>query len=261
MPLTQFQADVFRIISRNRNPDSYVAGATLIHRNASSPRYSRDIDLFHDALEAVAASAKADADSLQKAKYQVEFSIQTDTFQRAVVSRDGESVRLEWAADSAFRFFPLVQDDLLGFRLHDADSATNKVLAAVGRVQIRDVVDLLYLGVTYISLGAAIWAACGKDEGWTAELILQELRRNGRYNPATVEGLDLTKPIDPKALKAEWLAALDGAEASIRSFPDLTRGFLFLDPTGEPVRSPLFSPDWTAHRGSVKGAWPKLVQE
>jgi len=259
MPLTDFQADVFKIISRNRNPDSYVADATLIHRNASSPRYSRDIDLFHDALEAVAASAKADANSLQKAGYQTDFSIQTDTFQRAIVSRDGESVRLEWASDSAFRFFPLVRDDLLGFRLHDADSATNKVLAAVGRVQIRDVVDLLYLGATYISLGAAIWAACGKDEGWTAELILQELRRNGRYNPATVEGLDLAKPIDPKALKSEWLTALDGAEVSIRSFPALTRGFLFLDRSREPVRNPLFSADWIAHRGSVKGAWPKIL--
>jgi hypothetical protein len=61
----------------------------------------------------------------------------------------------------------------------------------VGRVQIRDVVDLLYLDITYMALGAAIWAACGKDEGWTAELIVEELRRNGRYNPATIEGLAL----------------------------------------------------------------------
>lgn len=261
MPLSEFQAKVFKVISRNRNPDSYVAGATVIHRNASSPRYSRDIDLFHDTSEAVAVSAQTDADSLLKAGYKIEFLLQTETFQRALISEGGQSVRLEWAADSAFRFFPLVGDPLLGFRLHDADSATNKVLAAVGRVQIRDVVDLLYLDITYVALGAAIWAACGKDEGWTAELIVEELRRNGRYNPATIEGLALAKPIDPPTLKAEWSAALDRAEALIKSFPVITRGFLFLDQKGVPVRGSLFSADWTAHQGSIKGAWPKLTAE
>jgi hypothetical protein len=257
MPLTDFQKRVFLTISLNRDPESYVAGATVIHRDASSPRYSRDIDIFHDAAEAVATSAKADAEALRTEGYQVDFSLQAETFQRAVVKRRDQSVRLEWASDSAFRFFPLVRDPLLGYRLHDADSATNKVLAAVGRVEIRDVVDLLYLDRNYISLPAAIWAACGKDEGWTADLILRELRRNGRYNPATVEGLDLAKPIDPQLLKADWLAALDKAEAAIQAFPEITRGFLFLDPLGEPVRTSDFSPDWAARRGSVKGAWPK----
>ena len=37
---------------------------------------------------------------------------------RAEVARDGNRVRLEWAADSAFRFFPIVKDEVLGYR-HD----------------------------------------------------------------------------------------------------------------------------------------------
>jgi len=30
----------------NRDPESYIAGASPLNRNA--PRYSRDIDVFHD---------------------------------------------------------------------------------------------------------------------------------------------------------------------------------------------------------------------
>ena len=136
MPLTQFQADVFKIISRNRNPDSYVAGGIVIHRDAASSRYSKDIDLFHDTSEAVAASAKLDEVALREAGYEVEFSMEKPTFHRASVAREGQKIRLEWAADSAFRFFPIVEDEILGYRLHNADVATNKVLAAAGREKI-----------------------------------------------------------------------------------------------------------------------------
>ncbi len=44
---------------------------------------------------------------------------------------------------------------MLGYRLHDADAATNKVLAAVGRQMVRDFIDLMHLDRTYISLGIA----------------------------------------------------------------------------------------------------------
>ena len=42
------------IIAANRSPDSYVAGTTVIHRAEDSPRYSADLDLFHDLEDSVA---------------------------------------------------------------------------------------------------------------------------------------------------------------------------------------------------------------
>jgi len=47
MPLSEIQAEVLRAIAANRSPDSYLAGATIIHRRGQTPRYSQDIDLFH----------------------------------------------------------------------------------------------------------------------------------------------------------------------------------------------------------------------
>ena len=258
MPLTDFQAQVFRIISGNRSPDSYVAGASVIHREANSPRYSHDIDLFHDASDAVAISSTKDAESLRSAGFEVRFILQQPSFQRANVLRGDQETRLEWAADSAFRFFPLVPDAVLGFRLHDADSATNKVLAAIGRAKVRDIIDLLHLNKTYMSLAVAVWAACGKDEGFTPEMIFQELRRRGRFNEASMEDVQATTPINPQSIQKEWLTCLAQAEKNAADFPVATVGALFLDKTGAPAHGQVYDPSWVPHYGSVKGAWPKI---
>ena len=258
MPLTEFQAEVFKIISRNRNPDSFAAGGIVLNRAPDSARYSDDIDLFHDTAQALAASADVDASSLQKAGYSVRFARRELTFAQAIVARADESVRLDWAADSAFRYFPVVTDEVLGFRLHDADAATNKVLAAVSRQKVRDFIDLMQLDRNYVALGVAIWAAAGKDEGYTPDMIMQELRRNSRINPVSLEGVTLVAPQTPVALKTEWLEKFASAERLIASIPAEPIRCLYLDQTGQPARGDVFDSAWVPHFGSVKGAWPTI---
>jgi hypothetical protein len=261
MPLTEFQAEIFRIISANRNPESYVAGGIVIHRDVNSTRYSRDIDLFHDTAEALVLSTELDSEALKKAGHTVDFTMRLPLLHRADVRLDRDHVRLEWAADSTFRFFPIVPDEVLGFRLHDADAATNKVLAAAGRDKVRDFIDLIQLDRSYVSLGVAIWAAAGKDDGYTPELILDQLRRHSRINPATLEGVKLAQPADAVALKKEWLDCLQAAEALTATFPSDPLGCLYLDQNGQPACGETFDPAWVPHYGSVKGAWPRLAQE
>jgi hypothetical protein len=50
---------------------------------------------------------------------------------------------MRWARESAFRFFPLVEQADLGLALHPFDLATNKVLALVGRLEVRDWIDVI----------------------------------------------------------------------------------------------------------------------
>ena len=69
-----------------------------------------------------------------------------------------DRLRLDWATDSAFRFFPVLPDEEFGYCLHQADLATNKVLALAGRSEVRDFLDTLLIDRTYLSLGAVIWA-------------------------------------------------------------------------------------------------------
>jgi hypothetical protein len=69
---------------------------------------------------------------------------QQELFRRAVVSKAGQATKMEWAYDSAFRFFPVQADAELGFVLHPLD----------GRGELRDYLDVLFLHRNVLTLGA-----------------------------------------------------------------------------------------------------------
>ena len=122
MPLTDIQAEVLRLLARNRSPDSYVAGATVLHREESTPRYSLDLDLFHDLEESVATSAEADVATLRiRRSRSLVAAPRSGVPSRRRPRVGAASLRIEWAQDSAFRFYPVQPDDRFGYRLHDAD--------------------------------------------------------------------------------------------------------------------------------------------
>jgi hypothetical protein len=163
MALTPLQRDVSRLLaeSRKASGESYVAGGAALNELLAAPRLSRDLDLFHDTEEALAATWEADRRRLESAGHAVRVLRERPTFVEAEVGRGGESVILQWAQDSAYRFFPLVESEVFGLTLHPFDLATNKVLALVGRVEARDWVDVIHCGERIQPLGYLAWAACG----------------------------------------------------------------------------------------------------
>src|SRR2546428_2271667 len=106
MPLGDLERRILQTLAANRHPDSYIGGATVINRAPHSPRFSRDVDLFHDTAESVAQSAQADFLTLNSHGFQVHWLLNQPTFQRAEVAEGNQRLRLEWVFDSAFRFFP-----------------------------------------------------------------------------------------------------------------------------------------------------------
>jgi hypothetical protein len=170
-------------------------------------------------------------------------------------------LRLDWCFDSSFRFFPVKPDVEFGYCLHQADLATNKVLALAGRSEIRDLVDILYLHDNYLHLGAICWAACGKDQGFSPLFLLNEARRNAKFRePDLVSGY-LAHPVTLPELKQRWLDAAADAEKLFARLPAGEVGCLYLDNAGSPVTP---NPESSAfqtlvrHFGSVRGAWPNL---
>jgi hypothetical protein len=183
-------------------------------------------------------------------------------FHRAVIERGGQRLKIEWTYDSAFRFFPVVPDPVMGYRLHDADLAVNKVLAGAGRLVIRDYLDLIHLHRHYLPLGVLAWAATGKDPGLSPLLILNELHRHTRYQPEELAEVRLREPVSLAALKVEWLGMLQSARALVEALPAREVGCLYLDADGLPAAVDPTTPEFTTlirHWGSLKGAWPKAV--
>lgn len=184
---------------------------------------------------------------------------QPSTYRKARVTRAGLSVEIDWAADSAFRFFPIQRDAVLGWRLHLFDMATNKALALAARSVTRDYIDIVELHKTY-PLPAIIWAACGKDAGYSPRLLLEMMRRFARVDPAKITKIQ-AREIDQIALKRAWIDMSIYAEEEITKLadthPDTPIGVAFVDKAGQPGWIGLDS-TLTIHRPSIRGCLPTV---
>jgi hypothetical protein len=254
VPLSELQARILRTIAEHRNPESYIAGAAPLTR--TGPRFSADIDVFHDREEAMQAAALADAQALRTAGFQIQWIRRQPATYLAIV-RDGvEATHLEWLVDSDFRFFPAISDELFGYVLHLADIATNKTLAAAGRREPRDVLDLLWIDRHYLPLGAAAWAAVAKDPGFTPEGLLAEVCRASRYQQADFDRVHMIERVDAGDVSRQLRAALQAANAFARAMPAGKEGLLFLE-KGRPVQpDPAGLERYVAHAGARHGHWP-----
>lgn len=262
MPLGDFEKSILRLLAANRNPESYIAGATVFLRGEDSLRQSQDIDVFHDTVLSLQQAAKQDATVLEQNGYVLEWADSQETYRRAVVSKAGQTTKIEWAYDSAFRFFPVQTDAELGFVLHPLDGATNKMLALAGRGELRDYLDVLFLHRNVLSLGALAWAACGKDSGFTPQFLVEEAQRLAHYPAARLNSLLLREPVDLVECKRQWVQALVEAKDLFIKLPQDEIGCLYLNASGEAVTPNPGSPEFPRlhrHHGCVRGAWPVIA--
>ena len=267
MALTALQRRICLLLAEQRKAggESYVAGGVALNEALGGPRRSRDVDLFHDTEEALAVTWRRDRETLTGAGLRLEVTREAPAFVQAQVT-DGEATEvLQWAQDSAYRFFPLVESELFGLTLHPLDHATNKVLALAGRRKVRDWVDALQCHRHLQPLGCLAWAAAGKDPGLSPSFILEQAART-RYVQGEVDQLEFDGPTPSAAeLSATWHGAVDEAREVLRVLPAETAGRCVLDHRGGPAR---FAPAELRraladglvvfHEGSIRGAFPEL---
>jgi hypothetical protein len=267
MVLTAIQRDVCRLLAaaRQRRGESYVAGGAALGEALRTARLSRDVDVFHDTVEAVAASWDEDYRLLDAAAYRVDPVRERRGFVEAVVARGDASVAMQWTRYSAYRFFPLVEHEVFGLALHPFDLATGKVLALVGRAEVRNWVDVLACHEHLQPLGYLAWAACGKDPAFTPQGILSEAARASRYTDAELSSLAFDGAVPSAAdLSGRWHAALRDARAVVEKLPPahageavMTTDARFFTGSTEALGDALSAGAIVFHRGEIGGAWPQ----
>jgi hypothetical protein len=172
---------------------------------------------------------------------------------------------MQWARDSAYRFFPLVEHEELGLVLHPFDLATNKALALVGRLEVRDWVDVIECNEKIQPFGYIAWAACGKDPGFSPDAILEHARRSGRYSAEEVLELSFEhQPPDPAVLSKRWRSILDEAKLVVSSLPPEEVGKCVLTGDGTLYRGRASELEnelerLNFHTGSIRGALPRFL--
>jgi hypothetical protein len=242
----------------------YLAGGAAIHFTPNSTRYSDDLDFFHDTEVQVAKAFAADRSRLETAGYRVEVELTLPGFVRAMVSRDDDATRVDWARDSSRRFLPLVHDPLGGWLLHPIDLAINKVLALAGRDESRDFVDTLFVHAQVLPLAALCWAAAGKDPGLTPLSLLELLKRRGHYRPEDFNRLQLVGRFDLPTARQTWTKALIDAEAFVRERPADEYGCLYYSATDQRFVVPrpdvsLSDQGVAPHFGAPGGVIPRMA--
>lgn len=252
--------------ARGVRGESYVAGAAALNALTQSPRISHDVDLFHDRAEAVRVSWEADRQLLERDGCALAVLRERETFIEALVRKGEETLVLQWVQDSAYRFFPLVPHEDFGLTLHPFDLATNKVLALVGRLEVRDWVDVISCHERVQPLGYLAWAACGKDPGFGPQAILEQAARSARYSAAEVSGLSFAgPPPDAAALSRQWHAMLAAAQRLVAELPAAEAGKCVVDEAGQlytgdetALRQALAKGQLRFHAGCLCGAWPQV---
>ena len=268
MALTPFQRTVCRRLAQHRiaNTESYVSGRTAKGESAASTRVSLSVDLFHDSQEAVRVGWETDQSLLLRHGYDLSLVRERPAFVEAVVERDGDRVLVQWAADSAFRFFALIEHEDFGLTLHPFDLATNKVLALIGRLEVRDWIDVIAAHERIQQLGYLAWASCGKDPGFNPASILEHAGRTARYSSMEVEALAFEgdQP-SAEALSRTWRRMLEEARELVAAMPPEHAGRCVLGADGALYRGApgtltqsLAAGDVRFRTGSIRGVLPTV---
>ena len=246
MAITDFQRRICKLMAANRitQGESYI-----------------------DTDQAVMSAWDSDKRLLEQHGYIVDVLRFLPSFVEALVRKGVDTVAMQWARDSAFRFFPLLEDPTFGLTLHPFDLATNKVLAMAGRLEVRDWIDVIACHGRIQNLGYLFWAACSKDPGFSPRSLLAEAKRGGHYPAEEISLLSFAGPSpDPAELGMRWHSMLAEAEQLIALLPAQEAGTCVVDEAGglfrgEPaaLKEALRRDAVRFHRGTIRGAWPKLI--
>jgi hypothetical protein len=135
-----------------------------------------------------------------------------------------------------------------------------------GRLEARDWIDVLNCHDHIQPLGYLVWAACGKDPGFSPTSLLAAARRSSRYSQVELDALAFAgAPPDAKALGAKWHGILQEAVVISDLLPTAEVGKCVITTAGELYRgtandlsTALENKHITFHEGTIRGVLPRI---
>ena len=145
---------------------------------------------------------------------------------------------------AAYRFFPLIEDELLGLTLHPFDLATNKLLALASRTVPRDWIDTITCSEDIQPLGLLAWAANGKDLGLTPNFILDMCMRTKYSRPEFEVAVINSADYDLPELSRRWNEMIWKARETVKLLPPEEVGKAVMTKDGELWRGDGLASAW-----------------
>jgi len=182
----------------------YLTGGTALAEFYLGHRLSFDVDLFTGEQELILPVSYQMETLATQRGFQVSVTRRFATFVELLLSQKGESLRVDLALDSPFRFESPVLAET-GTRVNSfRDLKADKLLAYYGRAEPRDAVDLYFI-LRQEPLDNLLAMAAQKDPGFDLYWFAIALNRAVEF-PDELERwpIKMVLPLDPVHLKQEF---------------------------------------------------------
>jgi hypothetical protein len=167
--LSRLQRDIIGVLAE-RGSDYFLTGGAVLAGWVLCHRPTDDLDVFTEHDAAIEAADRFARYIANETRCTVEAVQSAPDFRRYLLSREGESVQVDFVRDRAPQLFPKVVRD--GVRTDSVEEiVANKLCALTGRSEIRDLVDLMFLERAGYRAESFIEPAAQKDGGATPATI------------------------------------------------------------------------------------------
>ena len=242
-------------------PKSPFADGAVIQQHGF--RLSEDQDIFTTGDEQLDDLVQADRAALEAAGFAVHPRRGFSGFRECAVVKPmtGTSV-LQWTAALSGEFYAPVPDPQFGHRLHLADLAVNKTLAAASRTEMRDFVDLWMLDRHVMPLLRMACGAPGKDEGLNPFSVIERISFNWSRTVQRndqIGKLQLTADVPLEEIGNGLRDAMQDARLVLSDIQPENYGCLQIDESGQPVVFPKITQGETWKAPKPGGALPAFA--
>jgi len=204
--LTPLQNKFIEILASLPDKDQfYLAGGTALAEYYLGHRLSFDLDFFTGMENLVLPTSYQIESASRKKSLSLKVVRRFSTFVEFLVEKDNESLKIDLALDSPYRFErPVLSSE--GIFINDyADLRTDKLLAYFGRAEPRDAVDLYFI-LQKESPETLLEQAAQKDPGFDVYFFAIALNRCEGF-PDEIERwpVKMLQPFEPRSLKQRFL--------------------------------------------------------
>jgi hypothetical protein len=184
----------------------YLAGGTALAEYYLGHRLSFDLDLFTSEAPLILPQSYQIEALAGRAELRVAVNRRFTTYVEFTVSQGTDTLKVDLAQDSPFRFEPPVETETGILVSAPADLQVDKVLAYYGRAEPRDAVDLYFI-LRRASLDDLLEQAAQKDPGFDLYWFAVALNRvEGFPDELARWPVQMLVPFEPRALKAQFHA-------------------------------------------------------
>lgn len=204
--LTPLQKEFMDILASLPDKDQfYLAGGTALSEYYLGHRLSFDLDYFTGTENLILPLSYQIETACLKRGLSLKIVRRFSTFVELLVEKENESLKIDLALDSPFRFgSPVLSNE--GIYINDyPDLRVDKLLAYFGRAEPRDAVDLYFI-LKKDPFELLLELAAQKDTGFDLYWFSIALNRCENF-PDEIERwpVKMLQPFDPRTIKKTFL--------------------------------------------------------